>query len=148
MKQLLIIAMIAPLICAPFSAAAAEHTVKEMNSSDDGAMVFEPEFIKIKPGDTVHIVASDKGHNVQSIVGMAPEGVEPVKGGMSKDLTIVLAKPGLYGYECLPHFGMGMVLLVQVGPAPPPNLAEARAAADRTPPMAKKRLAAAFAKVN
>jgi len=45
-------------------------------------------------------VLKDKGHDVQSIAGMIPDGAEPFKGEMNKDFTVTLIKPGVYGVEC------------------------------------------------
>jgi pseudoazurin len=104
---------------------AAEHEVKMLNKGAEGMMVFEPSFLKIAPGDSIHFVAADKGHNVLSIEGMAPEGATPFQGKMNEDLTVTFDQPGVYGFECKPHYGMGMVGLVIVGDAA--NLAEAEA---------------------
>ena len=106
-------------------AAAAEHEVQMLNKGTDGIMVFEPSFVKIAPGDSIHFVATDKGHNVLSIDGMAPEGAAPFQGKMNEDLTVTFDKPGLYGFECKPHYGMGMVGMVVVGD--PVNLEQAKA---------------------
>jgi pseudoazurin len=106
-------------------AAAAEHEVQMLNKGTDGIMVFEPSFVKIAPGDSIHFVATDKGHNVLSIDGMAPEGATPFQGKMNEDLTVTFDKPGLYGFECKPHYGMGMVGMVVVGD--PVNLEQAKA---------------------
>jgi pseudoazurin len=96
-----------------------------LNKGTDGMMVFEPSIVKIAPGDTVHFVATDKGHNVMSIEGMAPGEAAPFKGTMGQDLTVTFDKAGIYGIECKPHYGMGMVGMVVVGE--PQNVAEAKA---------------------
>jgi pseudoazurin len=107
-------------------ALATEHQVQMLNKGPNGGMmVFEPSFLKIAPGDSIHFVATDKGHNVMSIDGMAPEGAAPFQGKMNEDLTVTFDKPGVYGFECKPHYGMGMVGLVIVGDAS--NLAQAEA---------------------
>jgi pseudoazurin len=106
-------------------AQAAEHEVQMLNKGTDGMMVFEPSIVKIAPGDTVHFVATDKGHNVMSIEGMAPGDTAPFQGKMGQDLTVTFDKTGIYGVECKPHYGMGMVGLVVVGE--PQNVAEAKA---------------------
>ena len=106
-------------------ALATEHQVQMLNKGADGPMAFEPSFLKIAPGDTIRFVATDKGHNVLSIEGMSPEGAAPFQGKMNEDVTVTFDKPGVYGFECKPHYGMGMVGLVVVGD--PVNLAEAKA---------------------
>ena len=120
---------------------AAEVEVKMLNKGAEGAMVFEPALVKIAPGDTVHFVAVDKGHDVLSIDGMIPEGATPFVGELNEDLTVTFTVPGVYGYKCKPHYGMGMVGLVIVGD--PVNL-EAVKAVKQTG-LAKKRFAALFA---
>ncbi len=115
------------VLTGPSSAYAADFEVRTLNTSSHGMFQFEPTLLKIQPGDTVHFIAKDKGHNVQSIAGMIPEGAEPFKGEMNKDLTITFVKPGVYGVECAPHYAMGMVALIVVGDAST-NLAQAEAA--------------------
>lgn len=108
------------------AANAADFTVNTLNMSPNGMFQFDPTLLKIQPGDTVHFIAKDKGHDVRSIEGMIPDGAEPFKGEMNKDLTVTLTKPGVYGVECTPHYGMGMVALIVVGD-PSSNLQKAEA---------------------
>jgi pseudoazurin len=97
------------------SAFAETFEVKLLNKGTEGAMVFEPAFIKAAVGDTINFVSPDKGHNVESIKGMLPEGVEPFKSKMSEDYTLTLTTEGVYGVKCTPHYAMGMVALIEVG---------------------------------
>jgi pseudoazurin len=106
-------------------AGAAEHEVKMLNKGADGPMAFEPAMLKIAPGDTVRFLPTDKGHNVLSIEGMAPQGAAQFQGKMNEEIAVTFDKPGVYGFECKPHYGMGMVGLIVVGD--PVNLAEAQA---------------------
>jgi pseudoazurin len=108
------------------TAKAAEYEMKTLNMTPHGMFQLDPALLRIQPGDTVHFVAKDKGHNVQSVVGMIPDGAEPFKGQTNKDLTVTLTKPGVYGVECAPHYGMGMVGLIVVGD-PSSNLEKAEA---------------------
>lgn len=95
---------------------AAEVQVKTLNrGSDGGLMVIEPALVRIAPGDTVHFVATDKGHNVESIPAMTPEGGVQFTGPMNQDVSVTFDKPGIYGVRCKPHYGMGMVGMVVVG---------------------------------
>lgn len=126
-------------------AAAAEVTVQELNASPDGMMGFEPLTLKLKVGDKVRFQPTDPGHNVESVPGMLPAGAEAIRIPMGKETEVTFAKPGVYGIRCAPHYGMGMVMVIEVGQ--PANVAEAKAAAEKAPPMAKKRFAAAFAKL-
>jgi pseudoazurin len=122
-------------------ASAAEHEVKMLNKGAEGPMAFEPSLLKIAPGDTVRFVATDKGHNVLSIEGMSPEGAAPFHGKMNEEITVTFDEPGVYGFECKPHYGMGMVGLIVVGD--PVNVAEAQAVPQKG--KAKKRFEALFA---
>lgn len=106
---------------------AAEFSVRMLNQGMNGMMTFEPQLVKIAPGDTVHFVAVDAGHDVQSIDGMIPAGAKPFAGSMSQDLTVTFTVPGVYGYRCLPHGTLGMVGLIVVGS--PVNEAAAKSAA-------------------
>jgi pseudoazurin len=108
-------------------ATAAEYEMDTMNMGSHGMFQLEPSFLKIQPGDTVHFVAKNKGHNVESVAGMLPDGAQPFKGEMNKDLTVTFTKPGVYGIKCLPHYSMGMVALIVVGD-PSSNLKAAEGA--------------------
>ncbi len=118
-------------------AAAKDVQVKMLNKGAAGAMVFEPALVKIAPGDTVTFVSTDPGHNAESIATMLPAGAAPFKGKMNQNLTVKFTKPGVYGYKCLPHYGMGMVGAVIVGS--PANMAQAKAVGH--PAKAKQRFA-------
>ncbi len=106
------------------AANAADHEIKMLNKGEKGAMVFEPDFVKAAPGDTLHIVPVDKGHSAETIKGMIPDGAEPFKGKINEEITYTLDKEGVYGIKCMPHYALGMVALVVVGE--PTNLEEAK----------------------
>lgn len=95
------------------------------NKGEAGAMVFEPAFVKAQSGDVIRFVPTDKGHNVESIDGMLPEGVDTFKSGLSEEFDLTVDQEGVYGVKCTPHYAMGMVALIQVGDAV--NLEEATA---------------------
>lgn len=107
------------------SAQAAQVEVKMLNRGAAGNFVFEPALIRIKPGDSVHFVATTKGHDAASVPGMLPKGAQPFAGKMSQDVTVTFKVPGVYGIECRPHYAMGMVALVVAGN--PVNLDQAKA---------------------
>lgn len=119
------------------SAMAAEVTVQMLNKGAKGPMVFEPDLVKIAPGDTVHFVATDKSHDVESIKGMLPDGAEPFAGKPNEDVTVTFSQEGVYGIKCNPHYGMGMVAVVVVGA--PVNLDAVKAV--KHPGKAKKVMA-------
>ena len=108
------------------SAANAENfEVLMLNKGAEGAMVFEPAFVKAAVGDTITFISTDKGHNAEGIEGMLPEGAEPFKSAMGEDYVLTLTAEGLYGVKCTPHYTMGMVALIQAGA--PANLDAAAA---------------------
>lgn len=121
---------------------AADFEVKMLNKgADNQNMVFEPAFLKIQPGDTVRFVPVDKGHDAETIPGMLPEGAQAFKGKLSQELTVTFQTPGVYGYRCMPHLGMGMVGVIMVGN----NTANLDAAKQvKLPPLATKRMAVLF----
>ncbi|GIL02064.1 MAG: pseudoazurin [Alphaproteobacteria bacterium] len=125
------------------AAGAEEFEIRMLNRGDAGAMVFEPDYVKAQPGDTIRFVAADKGHNAETIKGMIPDGVEPFKGDLNHDITVTLTSEGVYGIKCAPHYAMGMVALIEVGA--PVNLDEARAV--KQPGKAKSVFAELFGQV-
>ena len=106
-------------------AEAAEIEVKMLNKGTEGVMVFEPALVKIERGDSIKFVATDKGHNAEAIKTMLPEGAAPFTGKINEELVITFDRPGVYGYKCTPHYGMGMVGMVVVGT--PDNAEQAKA---------------------
>lgn len=116
MKPVLLLLMLAT------PALAETHEVQMFNRSDNGPMIYEPSFLKIAPGDTVHFIPAQPSHNAATIDGMIPEGAEPFKSKINEDFSVTLTVPGSYGIKCSPHFAMGMVMLIEVGEAPAPDL--------------------------
>jgi pseudoazurin len=102
------------------AAGAAEFTVNMVNKDAKGRiMQFEPAFLKVAPGDVVHFVAVDKGHDTESLAGGVPEGAEGWKGKVSQNIDVTFTVEGLYAYKCTPHFVLGMIGLIQVGDTVP-----------------------------
>ena len=138
MNPVRIIGSAALLFLAVSPAMAANFEVKMLNKGSDGAtMVFVPALVQVAAGDTVTFVPTDKGHNAETIKGMAPEGTEPFKGKVGQEIVVTFAVPGAYGVKCAPHLGMGMVALVVVDAAPA-NLEAAKAV--KLPKKAQERL--------
>ncbi len=124
---------------------AADHEVRMLNKGPEGQpMQFDPAFLKIAPGATVTFVATDKGHNSETILGMIPEGAETWTAKMNEEIKVTFSTEGIYGYKCTPHFGMGMVGLIQVGDNTD-NLDAAQTA--KLPGKAKTRMAELMAQV-
>jgi pseudoazurin len=117
MRKIIVLGALVAALGFAGATAAAEVEVKMLNKGTEGVMVFEPALVKINPGDTVKFVASDKGHNVETVDGMLPEGGEKFVGKVNEELAITFDKAGVYGYKCKPHYGMGMVGMIVVGDA-------------------------------
>jgi pseudoazurin len=97
------------------AASAEDFQVQMLNRGEAGTMVFEPSFLRIAPNDTVTFVATDKGHNVESIPEMMPQGATAFEGKINEEITVTFDTAGLYGIRCKPHFAMGMVMTIAVG---------------------------------
>jgi pseudoazurin len=138
MTRLSTLVLCAGALLLTYPALAADYEVKMLNKGPDNQMMtFDPPFLKVQPGDTVKFIATDKGHDAETIPGMLPEGATPFKGKISQDISVTFDKPGLYGYRCVPHFGMGMIGLIEVG-SNTANIDAARQA--KMPPLALKRM--------
>lgn len=124
--------------------AAEVHEVKMLNRSDAGSMVYEPDFLRIAPGDTVVFRATHPSHNAATIAGMIPEGAQKQLGKIDQEIEMTLDVPGTYGIKCSPHFSMGMVMMIEVGSGKP----EASALPADLPAMAAERFRAILARAD
>jgi pseudoazurin len=115
MRNCLAIAVVAAAVAVAGGATAAEVEVKMLNRGAEGVMVFEPALVKVEPGDTVKFVATDKGHNAETIKGMLPDGAATFLGKNGEDIAVKFDQAGIYGVKCAPHYGMGMVAMIAVG---------------------------------
>ncbi|MEL6666791.1 MAG: pseudoazurin [Pseudomonadota bacterium] len=101
-------------------------------------MVFTPNLLQLNVGDTVKWVATEPSHQSASIPGMIPEGVEAWYSQINADVEYTFTKPGIYGYQCVPHYAGGMVgLIVVEGEGKLDNLDAAKAV--RHPGLAGRR---------
>jgi len=98
-----------------FAVRADELQVKELNRGPTGFFVFDPELVRVKPGDTVDFIASDRGHDVHSVNGMIPDGAQPIDGKTNQDTKVTFNQPGVYVITCKIHTLMGMMCVVVVG---------------------------------
>ena len=145
LTKILTLTAVLALLAGAAAATETTHTVQMLNKGEAGAMVFEPAYIAAQPGDTITFVPTDRGHNAATIEGILPEGAEPFEGGMGDEVSITVTEEGIYGIQCDPHAGMGMVAVIQVGAAT--NLEAATAAAEELRGKAKERLLEALAQV-
>ena len=119
------------------AAVAETYEVHMLNKGEAGNMVFEPAALSVSAGDTIKFLATDRGHNAETIKGMIPEGADAFGGKVNEEFEVTLGTEGYYAVMCKPHFSMGMVIVIQVGSkagAPDDFLA------GRLPPRAKQRL--------
>lgn len=138
MKLQTLLTAAAIAIAVPAAGFAEDHQVHMLNRGADGQMmVFEPAFLQIEPGDTVTFLPTDPSHNAESIPSMMPEGAETFRGAMNREVTVTFDQEGVYGIKCLPHYGLGMVAVIQVGDDTP-NLEAASAV--RHPARANQRM--------
>jgi plastocyanin len=100
------------LVSTPFVANAVDVKL----GSDGGQLVFVPDEVKIKAGDSVTWVGN-KGmpHNVVFDEENVPDGAnldklnhEDMVNEEGEKVTSKFEKPGTYGYYCEPHRGAGM----------------------------------------
>jgi pseudoazurin len=101
-------AMLAAGAMAAGGALAAEHEVRMLDRGEGGTMVFEPALLRIAPGDTVRFRATHPGHNAEALQVMTPEGAPLFKGRINEEIAITFDRPGVYGYQCKPHYGLGI----------------------------------------
>lgn len=141
-----LLAIAATLLAIGGTAHAANFEVLMLNKGTDGkTMGFSPSFLQIEPGDTVTFIPVDKGHNAETILDMIPAEAATWKGKMDEEFTVTFTVPGLYGYKCQPHFGMGMVGLIEVG-GDKSNLSDLMEV--RLPGKAQARMMELFAKTS
>ena len=147
MKKLAFAAMIAAVLglFALGSAGAEDFQVRMLNRGAQGAMVFEPAFLQIDPGDSVTFLPTNPGHNAETIPGMLPRGASAFRGAISQAVTVTFAHAGVYGVRCSPHYVAGQVALIEVGDGAAVNGAEASAV--RHPGLARTRMSALFAQM-
>lgn len=120
----------------PLAAFAETHEVRMLNRNDSGPMPFEPDYLVIRPGDSVKFIAASPGHNAATIDGMIPGNGEKFVGRINEEIEVTLSEEGIWGIKCSPHYTMGMVMLIQVGDRP---ATEADLPKD-LPPAARERM--------
>lgn len=107
-------------------------------------MVFTPNLLQVNVGDTVRWVATEPSHQSASIPGMIPEGADAWYSQINKDVEYTFTVPGIYGYQCVPHYAGGMVgLIIVEGDGKLDNLEAAKAV--RHPGLAQRRFPDIFA---
>lgn len=123
-------------LLAATTAHAETYEVKMLNRNDTGGMPYEPDFLRLRPGDKVKFVPTLLSHNAATMPEMVPSGAKPFKSKIDQEIEVEFTVPGVYGIKCIPHYMMGMVMLVIVGDEPVANVAIPAG----LPPEAQKRL--------
>lgn len=98
--------------------AATVHEVRMLNKHPNNPrerLVFHPDIVRAKVGDTIRFIAADRGHNSAVNSDMMPAGGTQWTGKVSSDVEVVIETAGAYGYRCQPHASSGMVGLILVG---------------------------------
>ncbi|KAF1050762.1 MAG: Pseudoazurin [Stenotrophomonas maltophilia] len=128
------------LLACTLPAAAQTYEVKMLTRDEGGSMLYQPDFLKIAPGDTVRFVPAQPSHNAASIPGLLPAGAQAFKSRIDQPLEVTFSQNGWYGVQCIPHLAMGMLMLIQVGDT------DAAPPAVELPPRARQRLDAILAR--
>ncbi|MEO0423784.1 MAG: plastocyanin/azurin family copper-binding protein [Pseudomonadota bacterium] len=118
-RSLLVSLFLLPMIG---TVAADEHVVQAIATRGFESMLFEPDFLQVAPGDTVTFQVDDFDHQPQS--AFIPTGATPWRAEKGKSITVKLAEPGVYVFDCAYHNVMGMAGVIVVGE--PRNVDEAR----------------------
>jgi len=61
-----------------------------LNRGAAGPMVYAPDFVQGKPGDTVKLLNASTGHNAATIGGMVPDGCAAFKGKINEKIKVKL----------------------------------------------------------
>lgn len=101
---------------------AEEHQVLGIDKRNYELMFFEPDFLRVEPGDTVTFLVTHFDHKPQSV--LIPEGAEHWQAENGGSVTVTLREEGVYLFDCFYHNVMGMAGVIVVGA--PVNLDEAR----------------------
>ncbi len=110
------------ILCCPMSAARATSTtrgdqVTNVNASAaHGMFRFEPDLVRLSPGDKPVFLNSRSDHTVHTVPELWPEDVPPVAVAHKPESNLSFEREGLYGFHCRRHGQYGMVMLVVVGP--------------------------------
>jgi len=94
----------------------ADITIEMLNKNKETKkrMVYSQEVVKIEIGQSIEWVPTDRGHNVEMLVG--PQGYDlPKKTKLNEAVNMTFSTPGIYLYQCSPHAALGMIGIIVVG---------------------------------
>lgn len=92
---------------------------------------FEPDLVRLQPGETVTFLNSRGEHTVHSVGELWPAGVPSVSISNQPSVVVRFDVAGVYGFRCARHGRYGMVMLVVVGKPPTQSAADTALAALR-----------------
>lgn len=96
-------------------AVAEEHVIEGVVTQ------WKPMITFAQPGDTLRF-KNMTGHDTETIEGMIPEGAEGWKSQLGEEgYSATVSSEGVYVFKCNPHISTGMVGVVVVGDARPPQ---------------------------
>lgn len=144
MKRKLCVSLLLSAFCLSPCVMADTYEVLMKNRGAKGAMVFEPDYIEIKPGDTIKYIRTHKSHNAASIPELWPASEPQFKGKIDEEIEVTFKNEGFYGVKCIPHYAQGHVMMVRVGKTDfPEDYRKFRA-----PGLADKRLKDIFSQID
>lgn len=144
MRRALLAAAVAFGLLAPPVLAEPATVVRMLNRgpAPGDSFAYDPALIRIPVGGTVRFEPITPGHNAVPIPALWPEGGPVLNVPYGQVASATFDRAGMYGVQCTPHVGLGMVALIVVGDADPAPVAPRIAAIPGLPPRAKARLIA------
>ena len=113
--------ILAVLILAPLFVQAETYNVESVDYRDYKSLYFEPQFIRIEPGDSITFTVTNFDHQPQSV--FIPQGAQHWKSETGENITVQFDHIGIHIIDCAYHNVMGMAAIVLVGS--PDNYQEA-----------------------
>ena len=76
--------------------------------------VFKPRLVSAQVGDTIRFIPTETSHQSSSIASMLPDASNGWEGEVNEETSYTIPAPGIYGFQCVPHYAAGMVGVVIV----------------------------------
>ncbi len=126
------------------TAAPANVTVRELNKgpAPGDSFAYDPALIRIPVRGTVRFEPTTAGHNAVPIPALWPEGAPALNVPYNQAASVTFERAGVYGLQCTPHAGLGMVALIVVGEVDLAPVVARIAAIPSLPPRARAKLIA------
>lgn len=108
MKYIVFLVLLVPLF-----ARAEIHTVQAVDYRDYQSLFFDPQFISIRPGDSIAFTVTNFDHQPQSV--FIPDGARHWQAENGENITVKFDEEGVYIIDCHYHNVMGMAGVILVG---------------------------------